>query len=205
MPTNEINTTYEEPRETHNGHSWLIGILGAGLVLALAGDGYLLMRSNQLKQDLAQMQDSTQTQISKLGEATTALLQQRLQAINEEMRTASDTSESALKRARSEAQRLSKELAQRLDQQQQQVTGELTELKDATTTASSKINEVSTDVSGVKTDVSGVKEKVASTQSELEKTGADLKRVVGDMGVMSGLIATNAKDLSALRELGDRN
>ena len=27
----------------------------------------------------------------------------------------------------------------------------------------------------------------------------------GDMGVMSGLIATNGKDLSALRELGERN
>src|SRR5258708_38436864 len=28
---------------------------------------------------------------------------------------------------------------------------------------------------------------------------------MGDMGVMSGLIATNAKDLGALRELGERN
>jgi hypothetical protein len=27
----------------------------------------------------------------------------------------------------------------------------------------------------------------------------------GDMGVMSGLIATNGKDLAALRELGERN
>ena len=50
-----------------------------------------------------------------------------------------------------------------------------------------------------------MKAEVASTQSGLEKTGADLKRAMGDMGVMSGLIATNAKDLNALRELGDRN
>jgi len=28
---------------------------------------------------------------------------------------------------------------------------------------------------------------------------------MGDMGVMSGLIATNSKDLGALRELGERN
>src|SRR5579863_2060338 len=28
---------------------------------------------------------------------------------------------------------------------------------------------------------------------------------MGDMGVMSGLIATNSKDLAALRELGERN
>ena len=80
-----------------------------------------------------------------------------------------------------------------------------TELKDATTTTNSKISDVSNDVSGVKTDVTTVKADVASTQSELEKTGSDLKRVMGDMGVMSGLIATNSKDLNALRELGERN
>ncbi len=50
-----------------------------------------------------------------------------------------------------------------------------------------------------------VKQNVASTRSDLDKTGADLKRVMGDMGVMSGLIATNSKDLDALRALGERN
>ena len=50
-----------------------------------------------------------------------------------------------------------------------------------------------------------VKQNVASTRSDLDKTGSDLKRVMGDMGVMSGLIATNSKDLDALRALGERN
>ena len=57
----------------------------------------------------------------------------------------------------------------------------------------------------MKTDVTAVKADIASTQSNLEKAVADLKRVNGDMGVMSGLIATNGKDLAALRELGERN
>ena len=57
----------------------------------------------------------------------------------------------------------------------------------------------------MKTDVTTVKADIASTQSNLEKATADLKRMNGDMGVMSGLIATNGKDLSALRELGERN
>jgi len=46
---------------------------------------------------------------------------------------------------------------------------------------------------------------VATAQAQLEKTTSDLKRAMGDMGVMSGLIATNGKDLQALRELGERN
>jgi hypothetical protein len=39
----------------------------------------------------------------------------------------------------------------------------------------------------------------------LDKTIAELKTVRGDLGVQSGLIATNSKELSALRTLGERN
>ncbi len=46
---------------------------------------------------------------------------------------------------------------------------------------------------------------VANTRTQLDRTVADLRRVTGDMGVMSGLIATNQKEIDALRQLGDRN
>ena len=110
-----------------------------------------------------------------------------------------------MKQARAQAAKQGEELRGKLEEQQQQVTGQIAELKDATSEADNKIAAVSTDVDGVKTDVTGVKTDVASTKDGLEKTGADLKRAMGDMGVMSGLIATNSKDLQALRDLGDRN
>ena len=47
--------------------------------------------------------------------------------------------------------------------------------------------------------------EAAATKSELEKTIADLKSTRGDLGVQSGLIATNSKELSALKALGERN
>ena len=56
----------------------------------------------------------------------------------------------------------------------------------------------------MKTDVGGVKTDVATTRSDLETTKSQLQRVVGDAGVMSGLIATNSKDLDTLRALGER-
>lgn len=68
-----------------------------------------------------------------------------------------------------------------------------------------KIGEVSTDVASVKTDVGGVKTDVATTKSDLETTKSQLNRVVGDAGVMSGLIATNHSELEVLRHRGDRN
>jgi hypothetical protein len=39
--------------------------------------------------------------------------------------------------------------------------------------------------------------RVSQTRSDLDKTVAELKSVQGDMGVQSGLIATNAKELAA--------
>ena len=47
--------------------------------------------------------------------------------------------------------------------------------------------------------------KLDQVHGDLEKTGTDLKRVMGDLGVMSGEVATNSKQLSALRDLGERN
>jgi chromosome segregation ATPase len=68
-----------------------------------------------------------------------------------------------------------------------------------------KIGAVSTDVATVKTDVGGVKTDVAATKTDLESTKSQLNRVVGDAGVMSGLIATNHGELEILKHKGDRN
>jgi chromosome segregation ATPase len=195
--------------ERHSSHTGMFAVLIAGLVAALAGDGFLYSRANHLDEQLSQNQDATQSQIAKLGEATTSLLEQRLQSINDEMASqmkgVQSSAATAVKQARAQAEKQTDELRGKLEDQQQQVTGQIAQLKDATNDAGNKIAAVSTDVDTVKTDVSGVKTDVASTKDGLEKTGNDLKRAIGDMGVMSGLIATNSKDLQALRELGERN
>ena len=209
MSEHEFDSTHEVIQETPTSHKVAFGLLAAGLIIALAGDGYLWSKSNGLTNEISSTQSGTQAQISKLNDATTTLLQQeqaRLEALAEEMKQqvkgANDTASVAIRRARTEAQKQGEELSQRLAQQQQQVSGELDQLKNDATTATSKISDKITEVS---TDVDTVKQNVASTRSDLDKTGADLKRVMGDMGVMSGLIATNSKDLDALRALGERN
>ncbi|HEY1759045.1 MAG TPA: hypothetical protein VGG72_26970 [Bryobacteraceae bacterium] len=202
----DVKTTTEE---RHSSHTGMFVLLAAGLVAALAGDGYLMVRANHLDQQISQNGDATQAQIAKLGDATTSLLEQRLATINDEMSSqvkgVQSSAATALKQARAQAAKQDEELRGQLEEQQQQVTGQIAQLKDATTEADTKIAAVSTDVDGVKTDVTGVKTDVATTKDGLEKTGADLKRAMGDMGVMSGLIATNSKDLQALRDLGERN
>jgi chromosome segregation ATPase len=209
---NEADKPFVVQERTPRGNPVIVGLLSAGLAIALAGDGYLILRSNNLDQHVAQLQSNTQDQMSKLTDATTTLLDQRLRAMGSDVQSANETASEAVKQARTEIQRQSARLSRRLDDQQKEVSGELVELKGATSTANSKLEEVSSDVNGVKTDVNGVKSdvsgvrtEVASTKSQVEKDGAQLRQVMGDMGVMSGLIATNGKDLQALRELGERN
>ena len=104
--------------------------------------------------------------------------------------------------AKAEAQAHADQLARQIQAEeakvQQQVSSEISEVKTAANTANAKIADVSTDVGGVKTQVS-------ATQAELQKTISALKSTQGDLGVQSGLIATNAQELSALKRLGERN
>jgi chromosome segregation ATPase len=186
-------------------HAGPLVALATGLVLALAGDAYLINRSNNLNDQVAQVKQDAQAEIAKLSDTTTSLLEQerqQLQALNDDVSGKYDTANTALRRARADAQKRTAELSAQLEEQQKAVGDQIGQLKDATTSATTKLNE---DVSGVKTDVGSVRTDLSATRSDLDKTGADLKRAVGDMGVMSGLIATNSKDLQALRDLGERN
>lgn len=68
-----------------------------------------------------------------------------------------------------------------------------------------QLSSVSTDVSGVKTDVGGVKTDLGNTQTQLKADEAQLQSMKGDLGIASGLIATNQKELDFLKHKGDRN
>ena len=147
---------YDGTPEQPQGPGWGKGpviVLTAGLVLALAGDGYLLKRSNDADDQMARIQADTHTQITTLGDSTTAMLQQRLQALDEEMtaavKGANTATTAALKRAQAEASKQSQALAKRLQeqqQQQQQVAAQLGDLKEATNSVDSKVSAVSSDV-----------------------------------------------------------
>ncbi len=176
----------------------------AAILLSLAACVYFAFATERLHQTTAQLQDALRVESARADQNATALAdsRQRIEALSAE---AQKSLAAALDQARSEAHRSSARVATTLgarleaeQQQRQQVAGQLADLKDATTTTSSKLDQVSGDVTNVKADV-------ASTQSRLEATGSDLKRVMGDMGVMSGLVATNSSGLAELRTLGERN
>jgi predicted nucleic acid-binding Zn-ribbon protein len=202
MNQDQPNITQKVSGSSHTG---AIIALTVGLVVALGGDAYLVNRSNNLNDQVVQVKQDAQTQIAKLGDSTTSLLEQerqQLQALNDDVSGKYDTANSAVRKARQDAQRASAQLSAKIEEQQRAVGQEIGQLKETTISATSKLND---DVSGVKTDVGTVRTDLTSTKDDLQKTTTDLKRSIGDMGVMSGLIATNSKDLQALRDLGERN
>jgi chromosome segregation ATPase len=181
----------------------------AATAVALAANVVLFWNIHQLGSSVARQTEATSAQIAKLGDLIAQQNDANSQRLEAVAREARDSAASAEAQAKVDVRRANASLAARIaketqakeqaDQQaQQQVAGQLSELKQAADNANSKLAEISGDMSGVRGDVQ-------SAQTLLDQHGAELKRMTGDMGVMSGLIATNAKELAQLKELGDRN
>ncbi len=177
-----------------------------GIVLALAAANVItFVWLDGLKRDINGMRDSLLNEVAKVREASslsTSTSRTHLNDLRAQLDQARQAAASAAGQARKDAQKHADQLVKQVQEeqakQQAQVASQLSEVKDAASTANSKISDISSDVGNVKTEV-------ASTKSELEKTISELKSVRGDLGVQSGLIATNATELAALKALGDRN
>ena len=150
-----------------------------GLQSHIAATDQKLAAADKKNSDLADQLDATKARLS----ATTETLSQNVGATQKQIEVRAQTIMAAQKQQNAETAKLA---------QQQQA-------------AEKQIGAVSSDVANVKTDVGGVKTDVATTRSDLETTKSQLQRVVGDAGVMSGLIATNHSELEILKHKGDRN
>jgi chromosome segregation ATPase len=198
----DVNESYDPPQSSSKV---LIAILFGAIIALAAVSVYLFVQVDSMRSDVAKLRTAVLTEISNYRDATSMTSeanQKHLEALREQVETARRNAALAAGQAKKEALRHAEQLAKKLEEEQQRqqqlVKSELTEVKQATTTANAKIADV-------RSDVTNVRSEVAETKSELEKTIATLKSVTGDLGVQSGLIATNAKELTALRQLGDRN
>jgi chromosome segregation ATPase len=199
---------YTEPPQ----RSGLTTALVAGAAIALlASVIYLFVQLDRVQTDMAKMKEQFSNELSNQKDAssvTSAAHQKRIEDLKEQLETsrtqlnaeAKTLSAQAKLEATAHADSLAKQLAEEESKTKQQVAAQQTEIgdvKQSANAANAKIADVSTDVGGVKTNLS-------ATQAELQKTIANLKSTQGDLGVQSGLIATNASELAALKALGDR-
>ncbi len=198
-------TNYVLPAPPSSGGGAKMAILFGAVVALIAANVYLFLQIDTLKQDLAKSRETILEEVGRVkatSSVTTAAAQRNLDTLKEELEGARRQASQAVGQAKVDATKHAEALAAKLEQQQkvteQQLKGDISKVEASAATANTKIGEVSTEVGVVKTDVS-------NTKAELDKTIASLKSVSGDLGVQSGLIATNGKELSALKALGERN
>jgi hypothetical protein len=180
-------------------------LVAGGLIALLASNIALWYRVETTRTEDRASSQAMLAEITALKEAssvTTASQRRSVDTLKEELEAARLQANQAAGHAKQEAQAHADQLARQLGEaqakQQAQVQSQITDVQQQASTANTKIGEVSGDVTAVKTDL-------GATKAELEKTVANLKTVQGDLGVQSGYVATNGKELDALKRLGERN
>ncbi|HEY3839972.1 MAG TPA: hypothetical protein VGL72_25550 [Bryobacteraceae bacterium] len=194
------------PQQPKSGSNLPLALAGGAVVAMLAGNIYLYTQIQDLKKENARTRDEIQTEIDKVVEASSSVgasSRRNAEHLREELdaarRQALEAANSAAQRAKQEAISNANESAKKLEAEQQQIQTKLSsDIGDVKQQANTKIDSVSTEVASTKTDV-------ANTKSELEKTKEELKSVRGDLTGTNSLVATNGKELAALRRLGERN
>jgi len=191
-----------------------------GAVAALLGASiYLFYQMSQIREEvkteLADSRDQIMAEIAKEHETASVTSQtskKSVESLKSEVAEARRQASLLAGDAKAEADKHADALAARLEQAQEQqakqvsaVVNDVSQVKDAENTTRSQVGEVSNKVGDVTNQVSTLKTQQTATQQQLEKTVADLKTTVGDLGVQSDRIATNGKELAALRQLGERN
>jgi chromosome segregation ATPase len=195
--TNELNVV----PESKDRHSIWMAALAAGILLV---GGFAFYQNNQLQEvrhDLtASQRDVAALRTSVAGVTDDA--RKQIESLRGQLVNTQQQSTEVLSQAQVIAKRRADAAVARLDkkhsEQVAELNSQLSEVKENAALSSTRLAGVSNDVSAVQTDV-------ADTKSRLDKSISELQSVRGDMGMMSGLVATNSKQIDMLRQLGDRN
>jgi hypothetical protein len=174
--------------EQRSSSRLLVVLLVVAVVAALAGLVWSYFLTSRLTNAEARVA-SAQAQNQKLASA--------LDETNARLRVTSETLGRSLGLTQQQLEQRAQDLLRRQQVQAQHFETEHT-------AEQQQIGAVSTDVTGVKTDVGGVKTDLNATKTQLQATESQLQSMKGDLGIQSGLIATNAQELEILKHVGDR-
>jgi len=199
--------TFQQPEPQRSS---VMPALVAGAIIALvAANIYLYVQIDHVRTDVAKVQDKLSNELTTLRDSanvTTEAQKRHLETLKEELDAARAQARMAASQGKAEAQAYADKQVKALEAEQakvqQQVSSEISNVKSNVQQVASAAD---AKIAGVSTDVGAVKTQVSQTESELQKTIAELKSVRGDLGVQSGLVATNASELNALKLRGERN
>lgn len=178
--------------------NWKTPLLFVVILLLIASNIYLFTQVQQVKTDnrnqMAKLSADINGSLEKMRIDSSAAVQnsrRTVDALQAQLRAERRAASREAGQAKVDAQKRVADLQAKVAEAQQQQQQAIDAVKQTADTATTKIASVSTDVQNNKT--------------QLEQTIANLKRVAGDVDSHTSLIATNGKELDALRQLGERN
>ncbi|MCW5966381.1 MAG: hypothetical protein KIT83_20255 [Bryobacterales bacterium] len=187
---------------SQRGSALLVPILLGAVIALIAANVYLFLQIDKLKTDIAGVQQGLADEVVQLKETvnvTNAASRKRVEALQEQLQAAQQEATQAVGRAKTEAvqraESLSRQLAEEQRKQEAQQRVIASRVEEVNLSAEKNVQQVEQQVETVKKDL-------LDADSALNLA---LKKAMGDMGVMSGLIATNSDELNQLKALGDRN
>ncbi len=179
----------QESPEEKRPSKWFVALMALAFVAAVAGLVWSYSLAGRLTHAEAQLA-ATQQQNRQLAKA--------LDETNAKLRITSETLGHRLGMTQKELAQRARDLLHR----QQAAAKRLEQEQQSTNT---QVSSVSSDVAGVKSDVGGVKTDLNQTKSQLASDEAQMRKMQGDLGIQSGLIATNERELQVLQKMGNRD
>jgi len=198
-----------------------ISVLIGAVVALLASSIFSFVQLGQIRRDLnlaredaslarkevAEIREQFTREISQFREssvASTLTSQNTIDSLKAEIEAARRQSRGVLGDAQKDATKKLAELEAKLVKAQQEQAQNVAAVTDAVSQVKSDNDATKASVGLVSKDLSDVKTSVVATKSELDKTIEALRTTKGDLGIQSGLIATNLTELAALRAQGER-
>ena len=185
--------------------NWRTPFLIGVLVLLVASNIYLFVQLDRVRtesrNDMAKLNTDINSAIEKIRIDSNEEVRRSRRSVEDlQTRLAEQrrAAEMAVGQAKIDAQRKVQLLQDKVNQEQAAQQQAINQVKQTADTATTQLASVSTDVGTVKTDL-------GTTKTQLEQTIANLKRATGELDGHASLIATNGKELEALKELGERN
>ncbi len=181
-----------------SGPNWKTPLLIGALVLLAAANVFLFVQLDRVKTDnrneTAKLSAEFNGAMEKMRIDSNEQIQRSRHSLDQlQVRLAQQrrAAEQAVGQAKIDAEQKVQSLQEKVTQEQAAQQAAISQVKQTADTATTQISTVSTDL--------------GNTKTQLEQTVANLKHATGELDNHASLIATNGKELDALRELGERN
>ena len=205
MPIHPSPRTPTLPRDAGESSVSPVAIILVGIALLAGANVYTLLQVRQLGDDVSARFDEHEERLALLDGSvarTSTALDNEIGAVKELVENTGEQLDAQTKAVERRVIGETQSLEEKIEDARQtseakisEVGGQLAEVRE---TSEAKITQVD-----VRVDT--VNKELEATKVELEETIKQLSSVKGDLGVQSGLIATNGDELAALKRLGERN